>query len=70
MEPSNQIMNTFIIADNYFINIIKSNTYFKTSTGTCIDLKLTNERKIFQNIGGIETGVSDHHLFIFSFLIK
>ena len=67
IEPTNQEMTTFM-SDNDFINIIKSNTCFKTSTGTCIDLILTNKPKSFQNTGVIETGVSDHHLLIFSFL--
>ena len=49
MEPTNQEMNTFM-CDNDFINIIKSNTCFKISTGTCIDLILTNKPKSFQNI--------------------
>ena len=34
--------------DNGFINIIRSNTYFKTSTGTCIDVILTNNQKLFR----------------------
>ena len=42
MEPTNQEMTTFM-ADNDFINIIKSNTCFKTSVGTCIGLILTNK---------------------------
>ena len=67
IEPTNQEMTTFM-SDNDFINIIKSNTCFKTSTGTCIDLILTNKPKSFQNTGVIETGVSDHHLLIFSIL--
>ena len=55
--------------ENDFINIIKSNTCFKTSTGTCIDLILPNKRKSFHNTGVIKTGASDHHHFlIFSFL--
>ena len=62
----NQGLITFI-SDNDFINIIKSNTCFKTSTGTYIDLILTNKPKRFQNRGVIEIGVSDHHLLIFSF---
>ena len=60
-------MITFM-SDNDFINIIKSNKCFKTSTGTCIDLILTNKPKSSQNTGVIETGVSDHRLLIFSFL--
>ena len=63
----NQGLITFI-SDNDFINIIKSNTCFKTSTETYIDLILTIKPKRFQNRGVIEIGVSDHHLLIFSFL--
>ena len=37
MEPTNQEMTTFM-ADTAFINIIKSDSFFKTSTGTFIDL--------------------------------
>ena len=55
MEPTNRVMTTFM-SDNDYINIIKSNTCFKTSTGTCIDLILTNKPKSFQNTGVIETG--------------
>ena len=36
VEPTNQEITTFM-SDNNFINIIKSNTCFKTSTGTCMD---------------------------------
>ena len=43
-------------------------TCFKTTTGTYIDLILTNKPKRFQNTGVTETCVSDHHLLIFSFL--
>ena len=48
MEPTNQLMTTFM-AVNDFINIIKSNTCFKTSGGTCIGLMLTTKSKKFQN---------------------
>ena len=67
IEPANQTMATFM-SDNDFIIIIELNTCFKTSTGTCIDLILTNKPNSFQNTGVIETGASDHHLLIFSFL--
>ena len=67
MEPTNQEMTT-LMTDNDFINIIKSNKCFKTSTVRGIDLILTNKPKGFQNTGVIEPGVSDHHLLIFSFL--
>ena len=67
MEPINQVMATFM-TDNDFINIIKSNTCFKTSTGTCTDLISINKHKSLQNTGVIETGISDHYLLISSFL--
>ena len=47
---------TAFISENDFINIITS---FKTSTGTCIDIILTNKPERFQNTGVIETGDSD-----------
>ena len=46
MEPTNQEMTT-LITDNNFINIIKSNKCFKTSTDPCIELFLTNKPKRF-----------------------
>ena len=66
MESTNQEMTTFM-ADNDFINIVKSSTCFKTSTGPCIDLILKNKPKRLQNAGVMETGVSDHRLFILTF---
>ena len=67
MQPTNQILKTFL-EDNSFVNLIKSNTCFKSKPGSCIDLILTNKPKRFQNSGVMETGVSDHHALIFSFL--
>ena len=67
MQPTNQILKTFL-EDNSFVNLIKSNTCFKSKPGSCIDLILTNKPKRFQNSEVMETGVSDHHALIFSFL--
>ena len=67
MQPTNRILETFL-EDNSFVNLIKSNTCFKSKSGSCIDLILTNKPKSFQNSGVMETGVSDHHALIFSFL--
>ena len=67
MQPTNQILKTFL-EDNSFVNLIKSNTCFKSKPGSCIDLILTNKPKSFQNSDVMETGVSDHHTLIFSFL--
>ena len=67
MQPTNQISETFL-EDNTFVNLIKSNTCFKSKPGSCIDLILTNKPKSFQNSGVMETGVIDHHTITFSFL--
>ena len=67
MQPANQILKT-LLDDSSFVNLIKSNTWFKSKPGSCIDLILTNKPKSFQNSGVMETGVSDHHAFIFPFL--
>ena len=67
MQPTNQILKTFL-EDNSFVNLIKSNACFKSKPGSYIDLILTNKPKSFQNSGVMETGVSDHHALIFSFL--
>ena len=63
-QPTNQILETFL-EDNSFVNLIKSNTCFKSKPGSCIDLILTNKRKSFQNSGVMETGVRDRHALIF-----
>ena len=47
MELTNQEMTTFM-SDNNFINIIKSNTCFKTSTGIYTDLKVQS-CKLYNN---------------------
>ena len=66
MQPTSQILKK--ILDNSFVNLIKSNTCVKSKAGSCIDLILTNKLKSFQNSGVMETGISDHHALIFSFL--
>ena len=67
MQPTNQILKTFL-EDNSFVNLIKSNTCFKSKPGSCIDLILTNKPKSFQTTGVMETGISDHNVLIFLFL--
>ena len=68
MQATNQILESFL-EDNSFVNLIKSNTYFKSKPGSCIYLILTNNKpKIFQNTGVMETRISDHNAIFFSFL--
>ena len=49
------------------INLIKTITCFK-GKGSCIDLLLTNQKCSFKNTTVFETGLSDHHLLIYSML--
>ena len=52
---------------NYDLSsLIKSPTCFKPIEGNCIDLLLTNRKNYFQKSGTFETGISDHHLLIYS----
>ena len=66
MKPTNQILETFL-EDNSFINLIKSNTCFKSKPGSCIDLILANKPRSFQNTIVMETGISDQHALVCSF---
>ena len=47
--------------------MIKSETCFK-GKGSCIDLILTNRKFSLKNSTSFETGLSDHHHFIYSTL--
>ena len=41
-------------------------TCFKSIEGTCIDMLLTNKIRSFKNTNTFETGMSDHHLMVFT----
>ena len=49
-------------------NLIKGKTCFAGVQGTSIDIILTNKLRSFQNTISTETGLSDHHLMITTFL--
>ena len=49
-------------------SMIKTPTCFKSSSGRCIDLFLTNRKHSFQNSQSFETGFSDHHHLIYTVL--
>ena len=51
-----------------FNNLIKEKTCFASSSGTSIDVFLTNKPRSFQNTVVCETGLSDHHKMIATFL--
>ena len=49
------------------INLIKTTTCFK-GTESCIDLLLIDQKYSFKNTNAYKTGLSDHHLLIYSML--
>ena len=49
-------------------NIIKEKTCFKSMKGSCIDLILTSRPNMHQLTQVFETGLSDHHLMIYTIL--
>ena len=52
LQPSELVLIDFM--DNYnLINLVKENTCYKSTQGTCIDLILTNKSRCFQNTGFI-----------------
>ena len=67
LEPSNKILNSFM-ENHYLTNMVKTKTCFKSLAGTCIDLILTNRKHSFQHTCTLETGISDHHLLIYTML--
>ena len=52
------VMNTFDLEC-----LIKKPTCFQSSNPRCIDLILTNKKKLFKNNDVFEVGISDHHNF-------
>ena len=55
-----------IINGHTLYSMIKVPTCFKSPQGTCIDLMLTNRKHCFQHTQAFETGISDHHLMIYT----
>ena len=49
-------------------NIIKNKTCFKSVEGSCIGLILTSRPSLHQFTNVFETGISDHHLLIYTML--
>ena len=47
---------------------IKNKTCFKSVKGSCIDLILTSKLRLHQFTNVFETGISDHHLLIYTML--
>ena len=57
---------SFFMPNNELVSLIKTLTCFKSKNCRCIDLILTNRQKSFQKSSVFETGISDHHLLIYT----
>ena len=64
LTADNKSMREFVDLYN-LINLIKTITCFK-GTGSCVDLLLKNQKSSFKSTNTFETGLSDHHLLIYS----
>ena len=56
------------LAENDLFCHTKNKTCFKSPQGTCIDLILSNKKFCLQNTGSFDSGLSDHHHFIYTLL--
>ena len=65
MTENDSDMSPLINAHKLF-SMIKEPTCFKSVKGRCIDLFLTNKKHCFQHTQTFETGMSDHHVMIYT----
>ena len=57
-----------LIDGHLLYSMIKEPTCFKNTPGRCIDLILTNRKHSFQYTQTFETGMSVHHVMIYTML--
>ena len=67
IEPHVPILFDFLEVRSLY-NHMKAKTCWKSENGTCIDLIISNSKFSIMNTGVLETGLSDHHLLIFTML--
>ena len=67
LEPSCPEMSMFLELHS-FHNHLNEKTCWKSSSGSCIDLIISNQKNSLMNSGTLETGLSDHHLLIHTML--
>ena len=66
-NESNPAMESFL-NQHKFKNIIKSKTCYKSQEGSCIYLIITSRHGLHQISHIFETGISDHHLMVYTML--
>ena len=65
METSTNNMDVFMKAHS-LKSLFNKPTCYKSKEGRCIDLLLTNKNRSFKFTNAFETGLSDHHLMIYT----
>ena len=65
MEISSNNMDFFMKTHN-LRSLLNKPTCYKSKKGRCIDLILTNRNRSFKFTNAFETGLSDHHLMIYT----
>lgn len=68
MSVGNKNLNSFINVVN-LENVIKTSC-FKSNNSSCIDLILTNKKKLLKKCCTVEIGISDHHLHPLGTILK
>lgn len=67
-KPTEDAMKEFVKVEN-MKHLVKGPIFFKNSDKlSCIDLRLNNKSKSFQRSQIIETGITDFHKMIITFL--
>ena len=66
-EPQEAKLKSFLDSNNIH-NHMKRKTCWKSPKGSCIDLILSNKKSSLQHTGTMETGISDHHMLIYTML--
>ena len=67
IEAEIKAMKDFL-QEHTFYNMMKQNTCFKVDGGLCIDLLSTNSKFFFMKANSFETGLSNHHIMIYTIL--
>ena len=66
-EPQTPILGSFLELHSLY-NHMKQKTCWKSASGSCIDLIISNKKHSLQHTGAVEIGLSDHHLLIYTML--
>ena len=67
IDPENDLLSEFLESQTLH-NHVNFKTCFKSPEGSCIDLILSNKKQSLQYTGSFNTGLSDYHHLIYTFL--